>query len=125
MSVEQLTDLPLEIDGRVIRTIQVPFSQQELDRLRELRKLKEKWQNEAMRGSGWTRELYVNLDIPWGYSLIKRERAYGDIRKGLDLIYKALEKEEQSKEVSSLADDLRQIESGLKSFLPPDEPEKK
>ncbi len=115
---QTLTSLPLELNGKLVNTIQVPFTPDELDQIKQMRELKETWRSEAMRGSGWTRELYTHLDIPWGYSLTEREKAFEKMKKSLGLIQKALEKESDSKEVASLAEDLRQLQSGFRKFVP-------
>jgi len=119
MVAEKTCNLDLEIDGKVIRTITVPFSESEVDTLRGLRDIKTNWwRTEGVRGSGWHRDLYTDLEIPWGATLIDREEAMAEARKSLERIEGLLQKTSQSAELASMENDLRSIASGLLSVFP-------
>ena len=116
------TEIRLEFRGKGLGPpITVPFSQGEVETIRELRKVREGWEEEAMRGSGWTRNLYVrDVNIPWGQMLENRQEALEKMRETLHKIRDVRAKAEKRniQEVANLADDLDTIENGLLQFLP-------
>ena len=111
--------MDLEIDGRVLRTITVPFSETEVATLKGLRDIKRKWwEEEGVRGSGWHRDLYTDLDVPWGATLMDRDEAMRDARKSIERIKELLQRTKDSTELASMESDLRTIANGLLRVFP-------
>jgi len=106
--------------GDVIKSLTVPFSQEEIDILDQLTEIQKGWSREAIRGSGWTRELYLEATIPGCYMLRDRQEALDWMKNTLDFIRKVRDmgKERGSQEVADLSEDLNELEEGLLQFLP-------
>lgn len=117
------TEIKLEHAGMDLGSVMVPFSQEEVEAIRKLEEIREGWGKEAIRGSGWTRELYLDVSIPWGHTLKNRQEALEEMRKTLHVIRdtRARAATRNIQEVADLADDLDALEEGLLQFLPEEE----
>jgi len=59
--------------------LRVPFTSNEVADIVAAREAISKLKDEAARGSGMVREVYVRHGIPWGYSLRDRQEAFADL----------------------------------------------
>ena len=115
---EILTDLKLETDERYLRTIQVPFSENEIAALRVAREIKGAWWKTGSKVSGWHRDLYTQLSIPWGTVLLNRETAEANATTAFKEIQELLEKPNKNKDLVSLEEDLKKIADCLVKVFP-------
>lgn len=106
-------------EGKLIRTIQVPFTDSEISALRMAREIQDSWWEVGKHGSGYHRDLGTGgLGIPWGTMLLKREVAEQDAKKCFDKIQRLLEKPDKNKDLVSLEEDLKKIAGCLTEVFP-------
>lgn len=106
-------------DRKIVRELDVPFTSGEILTLESFRAIKEGWSQEALKGSGLLRELYMDLvDIPWAMSLIDRNKALTEIRQTVENIRMVREKYGASSSYAPIEGDLSKVEEGLLQFVP-------
>ncbi len=115
---EILTDLKLETDERYLRTIKVPFTENEITTLRTARGIQDAWWQIGKSGSGWHRNLTTDLSIPWGTMLLDKEAAKEDAATCFKKIQDLLEKPNKNEDLVSLEEDLKKIADCLVKVFP-------
>ena len=120
MSDEKSAIIELKSGGKFVRNLEVPFSLTEVDRIKELRLVREMLGRDAMAASGRLREMYVSdLDIPWGYKMIPRESALERMKKTIIHIGEEVGRHPGSFNDTQIGN-LKTIQHGLIELVPSD-----
>jgi len=83
-------------------SLKVPFTATEVDEIQKARLEMELLRSEAMRGSSWIRDLYVDHRVPWGGTLLNRQKAIDSIQGTAKFIEKLSELKIQPADLDSL-----------------------
>lgn len=117
---EQTTEYTFrtQFSGKLIeKTLNVPFSLEEIKKLEEARDIVQPWAANVLDGSSIYRDLYTNLRIPWADTLRNRSNALREVQATLYAIEKIVATSPKPDGYTQISDDLTSIQSSLLGFF--------